>query len=478
MRVSLIFTKNELNANFDFGKFRDDHVGFIPPLSTLTVAGILEREGVEVQIIDVNAERLSYSQALEKVSEFSPDFLGFSLSTYSFRVLLQWIRKFKEDTQLPVVVGGPHVHLYPEETMTHPEIDYCIVGEAEIPLPQFLKAFQNGKNFEGIKSVGYRKDGKVYIDNTRQTVDDLDALPLPSRHLIDNELYSNILTRKKNFTAMLSSRGCPYLCTFCDQKIPPYRARTPEGFVSEIKHNLIHHNIREFDIYDSTFTANRKRVIEISEEIKKNNLDVGFTIRSRVDSVNEKVLDSLKEAGCHTIFYGIESSDPDILKLMKKDITLDRIRHIIHYTKSIGIDALGYFFFGYPGETRKSLEKTIDFALELPLDYAQFAVLIPFPETEIYDYYLERGMPDFWSWNTLHPDKEEKVDLIETELNREEMEKYVEIANRKFYMRPRIIFHQMSKVRSLENATRLSKGAYSLFKSLMFSSDGHQPSAG
>ena len=201
MKVCLIFTKNELSVNYDQMSFRDDHVGFIPPLNHCTVASIMENEGVEVEILDMDVENLNYHQALERISKFSPDLLGFSISTSNFRVLLSWIRAFKNETQIPIIVGGPHLALYPKETMSHQDIDYAIIGEAEIPLPKFLKAFQNRTSFSGIKSLAYRKNGELFIDDTRQTLDDIDALPLPSRHLINNSLYSNILSRKKNFTA-------------------------------------------------------------------------------------------------------------------------------------------------------------------------------------------------------------------------------------------------------------------------------------
>ncbi len=142
MKVALIFTSNELNPNFKDLAFRDDNIGFIPPLSLMSVASILEAEGVEVMLLDMDAEQLTLDQALQRLSAFSPDLLGFTLSTYSFHPILAWIRKFTEATGLPVVVGGAHAALYPRETMTHPEIDYLIVGEAEIPLAQFIRAFE------------------------------------------------------------------------------------------------------------------------------------------------------------------------------------------------------------------------------------------------------------------------------------------------------------------------------------------------
>ena len=471
MKVSLIFTPNQLNPNFKELAFRDESLGFVPPLSLLYVAAIMEKEGVEVDLIDMDAERLSYVQTLDRLKTFSPDLLGFTMTTSSFHPVLRWIKEFKADTQLPILVGGEHIKLYPEETMTHHEIDFCIVGEGELPIPEFLNAFKNGGKYEGIKSLCYRDKGIVFVDKTKQAVSDIDFVPLPARHLIKNELYENILTRKKNFTAMVSTRGCPFKCAFCNQNLQPYRARSPKSFVDEIEENLIKYNIHDFDIYDSTFTASKSRVIEICKEIKRRKLDVGFTVRSRVDVVNQEMLDALKTAGCHTIMYGVESSNLEILKRMNKKITPQRCTEIINYTHKIGIDMLGFFMFGFPGESKETLEDTIRFALELPLDYAQFTVLLPFTETEIYDYYRQRGLEDYWAEVTKDPSKERVIELIDTTVTREEASQYVAMAYKKFYFRPRIILKRLLNVRSFSEFKRLAKGALGILSNSSNSAD-------
>ncbi len=468
MKISLIFTTNELNPNFSELSFREDGVGYIPPLTLLTVAALFEKAGVEVQLLDLDAERLTYNQALERINKFSPDLLGFTLSTYSFHPILKWIKKFRKDTGIPVIVGGLHVGLFSEEIMTYPEIDYIIIGEGEEPIPDFVRAFQNNRNFNGIKSIGYRENGRVIIDKTERYVKDLDSVPFPSRHLIKNELYSNILTRKKNFTAMLSARGCPFRCSFCNQNKPAYRSRSPQNLFAEIKENYEKYGIREFDIYDTTFTANKKRVHEICEMINNEKLDVSWTIRSRVDMVNEQVLDAVKKSGCHTIMYGIESSNQEILKQMRKDISMEKIRSSIEYTNKIGIETLGFFMLGYPGETRETMEDTIRFSLELPLDYVQYTVIVPYPDAEIYEYYRKNGLDDYWREYTLDASKERKLELIGTEVTREEAGRCVAKAYRRFYFRPRIIWRRVTRLTSFGEFKRMAVGAFGILKNLFF----------
>ena len=466
MKVILVFPSDSaaLNPNFDDFKVRDNHIGRVPPLSLLYVAALLEKEGVECEIIDVITEGLTYEQALERINTFSPDIIGFTLSTYCFGPVLEWINQFKKDTGLPVIVGGAHAALFPKETMAHESIDYLIVGEAEYPLPEFVRAFAGDKDFSNIKSLAYRKNGNVVIDQTHQAISNIDDVPLPALHLLEMDKYHNIISKRKNFTAMLSSRGCPYKCTFCDQKTPPYRTRSPEGFVGEIVWNYNQFGIREFDIYDSTFTADKKRVKEICRLLVRENIDVGFTIRSRVDSVDYKVLDHLQEAGCHTIFYGVESADADILRRMRKEITLKQIEDIVGYTKKCGIDTLGYFMVGYPGETKKTMEKTIQFAMKLPLDYAQFTILTPFPDTEIYEYYLHNDLENYWSEYTLDPSKERAIELIGTDVTRAEVSDFVHKAYRRFYFRPRIIRSRLGAMNSLEDLKNAVSAAFGILR--------------
>lgn len=465
MKVSLIFTPIDVNPHNKSVSFRDEKLGFVPPTSLLIVAALLEREGVEVDLIDMEAEELSYAATLERIRSFDPDLLGFTVTTWSFHSVIRWINKFKADSAIPVLVGGEHLRLYPHETMTHESIDFCIIGEAELPLPEFISAFREGRSFDGIKSLGFRKNGDIIIDRTIQLVDDINTLPFPARHLIKNELYENVLSRKKNFTAIITSRGCPFNCAFCTHNHQKYRARSPENVVDEIELNLKSHGICDFDIYDSTFTADERRVIRICEEIRRRKLNVGFTVRSRVDVVSCEMIDSLKSAGCHTILYGIESSNPDILKMMNKQISPEQVMKTVSYTKQCGIKVLGFFLFGFPGETRQTMEDTVRFSLDLPLDYALFSILLPMPDTEIYAYYREHGLGNYWAEYTLAHDESELelIEFIGTEANRAETAQYALEAYRRFYFRPRTIWNRLKKLGSFGEFRKLLGGAIAIF---------------
>ncbi len=464
MKVSLIFTPIDINPHNKSVSFRDEKLGFVPPTSLLIVAALMEREGVEVDLIDIEAEGLSYTDTLKRIRSFAPDLLGFTVTSWSFYSVVRWINKFKEDTAIQILVGGEHLRLYPHETMSHEAIDFCITGEAELPLPEFISAFRANRPFDGIKSLGFRKNGNVVIDRTIQFVEDLNTIPFPSRHLIKNELYENVLSRKKNFTALITTRGCPFNCAFCTHNHQKYRARSPENVVDEIELNLKVYGIYDFDIYDSTFTADERRVIRICEEIRRRKLDVSFTVRSRVDIVSKEMIDSLKSAGCHTIMYGIESSNPDILRMMNKQISLEQVMNTVSYTKQRGIRVLGFFLFGFPGETRQTMEDTVRFSLDLPLDYALYSILLPMPDTEIYAYYREHGLGDYWSKYSMALDEPniELIELIGTETTREETAKFALEAYKRFYFRPRIIWNKLRMLSSFGEFRRLLSGAIAI----------------
>jgi len=465
MKVCLIFVPAEHDATTKDWAFRDDGVGIIPPLSLLYVAGILEQASVEVQIIDLIAERLNFAQALERVKLFNPDLLGFTLNTYSFHPILSWIDLFKKETGLPTLVGGAHVTLYPEETLSHQSIDFALVGEADLPLPEFIQAFKDKTPYHGIKSLGFKDNGEIIVDTTRQVIANIDDSPLPARHLIRNELYYNILSKRRNFTAMMSTRGCPYRCTFCDQKTPPYRLRSAQSFVDEIKFNYHTYGIKEFDVYDSTFTANRHRVIEICDMLAEEKLDIGWTVRSTLMAITHEVLDALKRGGCHTIMYGVETSNQEILKQMRKKIRPEVVWDRINYTHKIGIRTLGFFMFGYPGETKETIEDTIKLSLALPLDYAQYTVLVPFPDTEIYEYYQKNSdLGDYWGEATRHPEKIKEIELLDTQVTRAEASKLLGQAYRKFYFRPRIIWRRFVEMQSGDEFKRLARAAIGILK--------------
>jgi anaerobic magnesium-protoporphyrin IX monomethyl ester cyclase len=449
MKIALIFTPLRLKRNWSTLIAQDEHVGIMPPLSLAYAAAIAEKAGHKVIIIDAVAEHLSLESVIKRIEEISPDILGFTLTTYGFHQALTWINNIKEKVKIPVMVGGWHLSIYPKETMSHPGIDYAVIGDAENILPDLLAALESGDSLYGVRGVAFKENGKVIITQAAATASNFDAVPFPARHLLKNNLYYNILSRVKNFTVMLSARGCPYQCIFCDLNTREFRMRSADNFVDEIETNYKEFGIREFDIYDSSFTIDNQRVLRICEEITRRRLNVFWTARSRIDTVDRDLLCTMSKAGCHTIMYGIESAHPGILRSLNKYNDADKVKQVISWTKNCGIKTLGFFMLGSPGETFETAAKTIHLMSALDLDYVQVTRLTPFPNTKIYKMLLERGLGDYWSEFTRDINKEEELPLVNTVLTSKEVMGLVKRAYLSFYFRPSYIIKALKRTKSL-----------------------------
>lgn len=462
MKIALIFTPICLNRNWSTIISQDRHVGIIPPISLAYVAAIAESAGHKVAIIDSVAERLSLKATLKRIRDFSPDILGFTLTTFGFHQTFSWISEIKADLGIPVMVGGWHLSLYPYETIQHQAIDYAVIGDAENSLPGLLNALESKKPLHQLKGIAFRDNNKPIVIPSDPSAENLDLLPLPARHLLKNELYYNILSRGKNFTAMLSARGCPYQCTFCDLNTKKFRMRSANNFVDEIEKNLRDFDISEFDIYDSSFTIDKNRVVKICEEIIKRGLKVSWTARSRIDTVDKDLLGIMAEAGCNTLMYGIETGDPAMLRALKKHTDLGLVPGVVKMTKESGIKTLGFFMIGSPGETAQSAQKTIQFSKTLDLDYIQVTKLTPFPNTDIYKNLQKDGHGDYWRKFTSDLSFEGELPSVGTELTSVEIDRFVRKAYQYFYFRPRYILKTLLRIRSLMELKNLILAAVGL----------------
>lgn len=455
MKVALIYPQFYPEEHWSTIEAQERNLGLFPPLSLAYVASILEKYGHEVIIVDVFALNFSFSEVIEKIKKFDPDILGFTITTYLFHQTLSWIKRIKENINLPVMVGGMHVGLYPKETMSHREIDFAIIGDAELNLPQFMEALKAHNGFETIDGLCFRTNSDVVVNNDNNlSLLDLQNIPFPARHLLPNDRYYSIVSQRRNFTAMITSRGCAFQCIFCDQARKKPLFRSANNVVEEMAECLYKFNIREIDFFDPAFTFDRQRVIEICKQIRSRNLDIIWSLRTRIDTVDEELLEEMAKAGCIRIMYGIESAVPSILKTLNKQVNIARIKEIIHLTHKKGIEAFGFFIIGSPGETRQSIKETIRFARESDLSHVQFTRLTAFPGAELYNRYLDKHKVDYWRQYVLDPSTKTTSPLVDTEISIQEANQFVRIAYLSFYLRPIRIIRIILKIRSFRQFRR------------------------
>jgi len=446
-----------------------EEMGFYPPMGLLYIAASAKKihgDRFHIEVLDTQVERMGYSQIEKTIAQKRPDIVGISCMTFLLLDALKVARIVKKvNPQSHVVFGGTHPTIYPKEMVSQPEVDSIIVGEGEYAFSELLDALANGIGLSGIKGVGFKQNGTVVINPRREFIQNLDNLPFPDRDLVPGRKYYNLLGKGKEFmTSLLTSRGCPFKCTFCTKKDGSVcRMRSPENVVTEIE-ECISKGITDFDIIDDTFTLNRKRVLAIADLIIDKKFKITMDLRSRVDTVDQELLDRVAQAGCNRIRFGVESGDIGVLKNLKKGISLEQVRNAFKMAKKAGIVTFAYFMLGSPGETEKEIKSSIALAKELNPDFVQFLITTPFPATELYTSGREKGVlkGDFWREFSVDPHGDFSPQWWTENFSPRELEKWQRKAHLSYYYRPKYIWSQLRQVKSFIEFTRKAKAAVQL----------------
>jgi len=447
----------------------DEARGYNPPLGLLYLAAYLERySNHQVEILDCQVEELDYKQIENKIKEKNPDAIGLTTMTFTLIDVLNIAKIAKKiNSEIKIILGGPHVDIYPKETINQPHIDYLVLGEGEMPLKNLLDNINSTDNLHLIKSIVFKDNDKIINTGKAELNQDLDSLPFPARHLTPYKKYSSVLSKVNPVTTMFTSRGCPYNCLFCDRpnlgKI--FRARSAKNVVNEME-ECKKMGIKEILIYDDTFTVNRQRVIDICLEIQKRNLHINWDVRARVDTVDKELLKMMKVSGCQRIHYGVEAGTQKILNILRKGITLKQAEKAFELSRKIGFETLAYFMIGSPTETKKDILKTIKFAKKLKPDFVHITITTPFPATDLYRMGLEQKIwpNDHWQKFAKNPRADFIPPVWEKILSKEELISLNRKAYRAFYFRPKYILEKLSQLTSLKELKTKSKAVWGMLK--------------
>ena len=440
----------------------EEERGYNPPLGLLYIAAYLEKHTQhKVEILDTQVEEITYNRLKDIIAKKNPDLVGITAMTFTLIDVIKTVQIVKSiDRDIKVVLGGPHVHIYPNETIDIPDVDYLVLGEGEITFTELVENITDIDKLKVIEGLVFKDDGITVNTGIKPFIDNLDELPFPARHLTPYRKYSSLLAKRSPITTMFTSRGCPYRCTFCDRPHlgKAFRARSAKNVVDEME-ECVNMGIYEFLIYDDTFTIHKQRVVDICDEILKRKLDIGWDIRARVDSVNEEMLRKLKKAGCERIHYGVEAGTENILKALNKGITLEQAKRAFEMTKKAEISTLAYFMIGAPTETKEDVLQTIEFSKKLSADFVHITILTPFPATAIYREGLETGVlkRDFWQEFAANPTRNFQPAYWEEILSREELLELLTHAYKSFYTRPTYIIKELIRARSFGELSRKVK---------------------
>ena len=356
-----------------------------PPLGMAYLAGALERAGVETRVLDLVVYPYSQSLLKQVLEDFSPDIVGVTSVTMTFDNAIKVIGDIKAiDPGIKTVMGGPHVSFRTVETMDEfPELDFIVRGEGEEAVVELVHSVVKGSDFETIAGLAYRDGQTIRLTGERPPGIDVDTLPLPARHLLPLGRYRALGMA----ISMTTSRGCPFKCIFCvGRKMvgAKVRYRNPVSVVDELEY-LAGLGFHQINIADDLFTANKKHCLGVCDEILRRGLKTKWTSFARVDTVSTEVLVRMKEAGCSAVSFGVESGNPEILKIAQKGITLDQVVSAVKMCNEAGVTPHASFILGLPGETPETVQDSVRFGeklKELGVSHG-FHLLAPFPGTAV-----------------------------------------------------------------------------------------------
>lgn len=376
----------------------NDYMPF--PFFMAYAAAVLERAGKNVAVIDACAERLDNEACLSRIVKAAPDLVVLETATPTIDIDVAFASKIKQTLPKTLIAFcGPHaLMLDPQFLATHEQVKFVIRGEYEMILHDLVLALEQNDDIGQIKGLVYRNtDNKVKDNGPRPLLKDIDSLPWPARHLFPMERYSD---RPGGIPApslqIWASRGCPYQCVFC---VWPqvmyggnrYRARNPVDVVDELEYCVKKWSFKSFYFDDDTFNVGKDRIIRLSREIRSRKLGLPWSVMARADLVDRGVLKEMKDAGLVSLKYGMESGVQELIDASGKNLKITQVEEAVKISKELGIEVHLTFTFGLPGETKETIRRTIQKAIELDPFSVQFSIATPFPGTKYYANLLKKG---------------------------------------------------------------------------------------
>jgi len=381
------------------------------PLGIGYLAAVLEKNQYEVNVIDCQALRPTRNQLKAELIKSHPDVVGVTSATLTYKPALEIVKTAKE--ALPnclLILGGPHVTVLDEQTLNEaPEADIIVRGEGEQTMLELadLVSRSDLKNIQEVEGITFRRNDKIVRNKDRAFIQNLDELPHPAYEHFQLSKYK---LSGKMYLPIITSRGCPFQCTFCLASRmcgKRFRTRSPKKVVDELEWLRDVHGADVFAFYDDTFTFDIKRAYEICEEMRNRGFDLPWDCRTRVDRISTEVLSKMRDANCQLIHFGVESGSQKMLSAMKKGTTVEQNERAIRWTKEVGISVAISVVVGYPGETADMLKQTFDFIRKTGPDYVYVCQAIPYPGTELFDLLRELGWEVSTEWN--HYDEQSQV---------------------------------------------------------------------
>lgn len=397
---------------------------------------VLEKAGIEVLLVDGIAEELSVEQFISRIEQYQPNLIVLEVSTSTIDIDLAIAQKIKQKVATTkLAFCGPHLYMYaPDFLQKHPEIDFVLQGEYEYTLRELVQRLQEQQELTAVLGLIYRQNGKVIVTPRRPVIENIDELPWPSRKMLPMNKYcdlGNVLPLPS--VQMWASRGCPYQCIFCSWPQimydgHKYRVRNPVDVVDEMEWLIKEYGFKSVYFDDDTFNLGKERMLKISDEIKKRELNIPWAIMARADTTDLETLKAMQDAGLIALKYGVESGIQELVNASQKNLNLQKVTETVQQTKELGIKVHLTFCFGLPGETKGTIKKTVAYALKLDPDTVQFSIVTPYPGSKYFEMLDNQGYILSKNWEEY--DGYHRAVIRTVHLTQQDLEDTINYANR------------------------------------------------
>lgn len=423
-----------------------------PPLGVLYIASMLEAEGHTVDFIDMDIEEMDADGLIAYVEKTRPAMIGFSCVTPTVELAWDLSAKLKSKfSDIFISIGGIHATIDPDNTLDKDGVDAICIGEGEHTAVELVTELESASpDLSKVNGIYYKQDGEIRRNPPREMEHKLDNFPFPAFHLLkDLSKYSPPDAQGLPVAPIMTSRGCPGRCTYCCTKQifgRRFRARSVGNIVEEIDLLVNKFGIKELHFLDDNLSTSKKRILELCRQLKKRNYPIRYEISNgiRADMVDREILTALKDIGMVNVGFGVESGNEEILEVIKKGISKDKVRKAMRLAKELGFETWGFFIIGLYKDTPETVQDTIDFAIELDPDFAKFLILKPFPGSEIFNQLQAMNLIDSYEYAKYGVYTEPVHHL--TDMTAEEIHQWQKRAFRKFYFRPSKVWSHMKRI--------------------------------
>ncbi|MBN2545787.1 MAG: radical SAM protein [Spirochaetes bacterium] len=469
-KINILFVNSPLSSEEKLGDLADASSS-APPLGLCYLASAVRQNGYTPGILDPEALKYSIDETVREIIKISPKYVGITSTTIAIGNANKLSLLLKEHLpDIKIIIGGAHLTAVCVSTMERYEsFDIGVIAEGEKTIVELLEVLDKEKNLDKVDGIIYRKNGKIIRTKPRAFIKNLDEIPFPAWDLLPgiSTVYRPGIASFQRLpsTTLITSRGCPGQCVFCDRSVfgNAFRFHSADYVLEMIRILIRDYGIKDIFFQDDTFTLFRQRLVEICEKMISEKMDLTWTCNSRVEKIDPEIFKLMKRAGCYSVAFGIESGSPVILENLKKKMTLSRINEVIDAADRAGLITRGFFLVGNPGETEETIKDTINFTKKSNLSYVQVLSLTPYPGCELHDNYKKWGELDD-SWDKMNG---RNIIFVPNGLTEEKLNYYLRKFYYDFYLRPKVILKHIKYLFQPGFMVKIINGLKMLFKLLI-----------